>query len=185
MFSLFNNVELDIIGQLVKIVEILLKKEERLERELAHEKRKRRVVLALTTQINNQKYITMNTSLTLGVNAQSQYVLIDIVTLQPVTSAVFSGQTVASSDDTIATFQIDPLNPNQIIATPIAVGIGSINISSLVSYTDSLGNPVTATLTSSFPFSVAVGADGVLLSLTDFVPLGSTTTTSTTTIIGG
>jgi len=169
--SLFSNeVELRIIDHLVEIVDRLLHREEELEKKLEREEHKRRVVLALTTQVNNQKFIVMNTSLILGINAQSQFVLLDAVTLQPVTSAIFSGQTVSSSDSTVATFAIDPTNSNQILATPVAVGTGTINISASVSYTNSLGASVSATLTASFPFSVALGADGVLLSLTDFVP---------------
>lgn len=183
MSLFFNEVELGIIETLVEIVGELLKKEEKLEEQLEKEKNKRRVILGLIAQINNQKFIIMNTSLTLGINAQSQFVLLDAVTLQPVTNATFSGQTVSGSDDTVATFQIDPSNSNQILATPVATGTGSISISATVSYTNSVGTPVTATLTANFPFSVSQGADGVLLSLTDFVPVGSSTTTTSTTTL--
>lgn len=160
--SLFNNKkELDIIEDLVGIV-----------KELFHENRilrKRKPILALKVTINGSNYIIMNTTLTLGFNATSKFVLIDNKTLLPVT-ATFTDQTVSTDAPGVATFVIDTVNPNQVDATPVATGSGNILIGATATYTDSnTGQVVTAPFTASYPFSVTQAAEGLTLSLTDFV----------------
>jgi len=124
----------------------------------------------------------MKTTLTLGSNATASLILVDNVTLQPV-QATFSGQTVSSDNTTAATFVFDTTDPTLVVATPVAVGAGNILLSTIATYVDSnTGQTVTATFTASYPFIVIVTPEGLTLSLTDFVNVGSTTTTSSTTV---
>jgi len=105
-----------------------------------------------TLVLSNQNNIIMKTTLTLGSNATASLILVDNVTLQPVQA-------------------------------PVAVGAGNILLSTIATYVDSnTGQTVTATFTASYPFIVIVTPEGLTLSLTDFVNVGSTTTTSSTTV---
>lgn len=120
----------------------------------------------------------MNTTLTLGIPAQSNLILVDNVTLQTV-PATFTGQTI-SSDSPAATFAFDTVDPTLVVATPVSAGGGNILLSTTATYTDSTGAVVTNSFTASYPFTVVATADGLTLSLTDFVPVSSTTTSTTT-----
>lgn len=157
-----NNTKLKIIEELTEIIKTLVHKETY----------KHRPILALaTTNLNN---IIMNTTLTLGLNATSTIILVDNKTLLPVT-ATFTEQTASSDNTSVATFVIDPSTPTQVDATPVAAGTGNIILSATASYTDSnTGQPVTQTFTATYPFTVVVAAEGLTLSLTDFVNVPKT-----------
>lgn len=167
------------IEELVDIVKELID-------ELKGERNKKnKPVLALTININNSNYIIMNTTLTLGINAFSNLVLLDAKTLLPHTEAVFTGQSATSDSPQFATFTMDPDVANQVDATPVAVGAGNILLSTTATYTDSNSNlEVTALFTATIPFNVAQGAEGLILSLTDFVNVTTSTTTTSTTTTG-
>lgn len=161
----------EVIEHLVRVAEELIEKEYHLK--------KHKPLLVLSTP--DLKQIIMNTTLTLGISYVSSLILVDNVTLQPV-SATFTGQTVSSSDASIATFAFDATVPIQVDATPIAVGSGSILLSAVATYPD-VNNPgqfLTQTFTASYPFTVVPTPEGLTLSLTDFVPASSTTTSTTT-----
>lgn len=160
--DMFYNRKLKIIEELTEIIRFLLHRR-------THEDKP--ILTLATTNLNK---IIMNTTLTLGLNAISTLILVDNKTLQPIT-VTFTDQTVTSDAPSVATFAIDSTVPTQVNATPVAVGTGNIALSATASYTDSnTGQPVTQVFTATYPFSVTAEAEGLTLSLTDFVNVPAT-----------
>lgn len=78
-------------------------------------------------------------------------------------TATFSALAVGSvSDATLATFAVDPANPNQIIGTPLASGTGTVVITAHADYTDpGDGSAQSVDLSVAKNFSVSAAPDGV------------------------
>lgn len=143
------------------------------------EQRNRPILAIASTDLN---YIIMNSTLTLGIDAVTQVVLLDNATLQPNTTAVFSGLSVSSDTPSVATFAVDSVILTQIDATPVAAGSGNLIVTVTADYTDSnTGLPVTgAAFTATIPFTVVASPEGLLLSITGFVNVAPSTTSTTT-----
>lgn len=93
-------------------------------------------IFALTTFINNNQLIMANVSLVLGTPKTGLFTLLDNKTLAVLT-ATFSNQAVgANSNPELASFALDPSNPDQVIGTGIANGSGTVVITTHADWTD-------------------------------------------------
>lgn len=147
--------ELHIIERLLKLIEKLITPA-----------KNTKPIFALTTIINNQKFIIMSDIvLALGTNKTGVFALLDNKTLQPISDASFSNQAVGvNTNPGAATFAIDPASPNSPVATPVAVGSGSVVFSADASYTDpGDGSSQSGTFSITKNFSVVATPDGASL----------------------
>lgn len=129
--------EIKIIAQLVRIVDRLTD-----TKPPAH-----KPIFALTTFINNQLVTMANITLVLGTPKTGIFTLLD-ASLNPISGVTFSNQVAgANSNLELATFALDGSNPNNLIATPLLAGSGTITISTDATYVDPVDGQ---TKTSSF-----------------------------------
>ena|ERR1700760_1195206 len=104
---------------------------------------KHKPIFALTTTLNNQTFIMANINLVVGTNQTGVFTLLD-GNLNPIQGVSFSNQVVgASSNPEFATFALDPAHANNVIATPVAAGSGTVVITTDATYND----PVTGVAT--------------------------------------
>jgi hypothetical protein len=99
-------------------------------------KKKHRVILILTTIINNSKFSIMELTLVSNQKSSGALALLDTVTNQAV-PASFSN-TAASSDNT-ASFNASVAADGTIDVVGVAAGSGNLTVSTTVNFTDSLG----------------------------------------------
>lgn len=93
-------------------------------------------IFALAIKINKQILIMADVSLVLGTPKTGIFTLLDNKTLA-VLSATFSNQAVGpNSNPELATFALDPANPNQVIGTGNAAGSGTVVITTHADWTD-------------------------------------------------
>jgi len=118
--------EIKIIGELVHIVDRLITPT------------RSRPILALITNINNQNFILMDIVLNLsGTPKNGIFALLDNKTLQPISGAVFSNQSVGTNTNPdVAKFSLDPTDSNKVLSEALALGSGSVIFSTDASYTD-------------------------------------------------
>jgi hypothetical protein len=127
---------------------------------------RRRPIFALTTIINNQKFIIMgDIVLSVGAGKTGVFTLLDNKTLKPVSDASFTNQAVGvNTNPDAATFEIDPSNPSQPTAKGIAPGSGSVVFTTDASYTDpGDGSSQSGSFSITKNFTVVASPDGVSL----------------------
>ena len=161
MFDRKLRIALQIINSQMRVID-------RQARTIEHiSKKKSKPILVLTTIINNQTFIMADITLTIGTIGTGNMALIDNVTGNPV-AATFSNQAVgANSNPEVATFELNPANPNQVKGTAHAAGSGTIVISANGSYTDAGDGSVHTdeAFTVTKNFSVAVSPNGATFDL--------------------
>lgn len=149
-----DKAELHIIEKLLAIIEKLIKPVQN-----------RKPIFALTIIINRQTFIMSDIVLALGTNKTGVFALLDNKTLQPIPDASFSNQQVGvNTNPGAATFAIDSASPNSPVATPVAVGSGSVVFSADASYTDlGDGSSQTGSFSITKNFTVVASPDGASL----------------------
>lgn len=76
-------------------------------------------------------------ALVIGGSKNGAFTLLDNKTLLPISPVNYSNQAIgANSDPSLASFALDPANPNSVIGTGLAAGAGTIVISTHADYTD-------------------------------------------------
>lgn len=146
-------IQAETIGRLTRIID-----------KKCHKKHRNKPIFALTTFINKQQFIIMaDVQLVVGSPKTGIFTLIDNKTLLPITTASFSNQAVgANSNPEFATFALDPSNPNNLIATPVAAGSGTVVITTDASYTDPGDNSSqSGSFSITKKFTVLASQDGV------------------------
>jgi hypothetical protein len=145
--------ELKIIASLVHIVGKLIGE------------KKQKPIFALTTILNNnQKVILMaDVSLVIGSPKTGIFTLVDNKTLLPISTVTFSNQAVgANSNPELASFALDPANPNQVIGSGIAAGSGTVVITTHADYTDPGDNSAqSGDFSVTKNYTIIASADGV------------------------
>lgn len=117
-------------------------------------------VFTLSTIINNQTFIMADISLVLDVPQTGIPTLTDNKTGAILTGVTFSNQAVgANSNASAASFALDA--NNNVAASPISAGTGTIVITSDAAYTDNTGAAQTGSFSVTKNFTVTVLADGV------------------------
>jgi hypothetical protein len=147
----FEKEELSIIEKLVNIVGRLIEDDE-----------ENLPIFTLSTIIQHQLFIMSDITLTLGTPKTGLFTLTDNKTGIVITDAVFSNQAIGTnSAPTIAVFALDTANPSHLIASPLASGTGTIEITTDAKYTDpGDGTVKTGLFTATKLFAVLLLADG-------------------------
>ena len=118
------------------------------------------VKLFLIFKFKNKQMSTIK----IGQLLEGNLELDDQATGQKISDAVFSGEEVTSSDETIATVVVNDSDPSLIDVTGVAPGSFTVHVKTNVSYTDSNGDPATSTVEAdSDTITVTTEADGVTL----------------------
>lgn len=118
---------------------------------------------AVTLFLNFKKTNQMQT-ISIGQLLEGSLELVDNVTNEPVTDAVFSGDEVTSSDESIATVVVNPNDSSKVDVTAVAEGSFTIHVKTTADYTDSNGNKASGSFEDdSDELTVSKGADGVSL----------------------
>jgi hypothetical protein len=125
-----------------------------------------RVRLDIGIFVNNKFYLMADISLQLGGTPPNPgvFTLTDNKT-GVVVAATFSNQTVGTNTNPeFATFSLDPSNPNQVNATPLAAGSGQVTFSTHADYSDLGDNTPQSedfTITKNYTVTQVTTPDGV------------------------
>lgn len=158
--------EFKVIDRLLKNEERMLENESRLlkvvEKLIPHQPPRQKPIFTLSLQIQNQIYIMANVALVIGSPKSGAFTLIDNKTLLPIDGVTYSNQAVgANSNPELATFALDPANPNSVVGTPVAAGTGTVVITTDASYTDpGDGSTQSGSFSVTKTFVVTPSADG-------------------------
>lgn len=167
--SFFNNLE----EKELTIIEMLIRQESRLigivDRLTTEKNQPHKVHLILI--LNNNKSILQIMALSIVSNRKvsGSLGLLDSV-LNTSVSGTFAN-TGATSDNPAA-FAASVDADGNVVVTGVAEGTGNLNVNTNASFTDSLGNPQTQTLTAVMPVTITavVTADNVVLQITFGTP---------------
>jgi len=129
-----------------------------------------KVHLAITTIINNSKFIIMSVTLDSSQKVDGVLALIDDTTLQPV-PATFSGSTAVSDNAAVCTAAIND-DGSGLEVTAVAAGTANVVVTATAAFTNSLGQPASGSVSSTISVTVTavVVADGVHLEITFGAP---------------